>query len=45
MFVKLKSQFDLYVSSAVRKMRIAKEVTQADLSFELGASDGFISQA
>ncbi|WP_300099027.1 helix-turn-helix transcriptional regulator [uncultured Alistipes sp.] len=25
-------------------MRIAKDVTQADLAFEIGVSDGFISQ-
>lgn len=44
MSVKPKSQFDLYVSNAVRKMRIAKDVTQADLAYEIGVSDGFISQ-
>lgn len=42
--MKPKSDFDQYVSSAVRQKRIAKNVTQADLAFAIGVSDGFISQ-
>ena len=42
--MKPKSEFDLYVSSAVRQKRIAQNVTQVDLAIGIGVSDGFISQ-
>lgn len=42
--MKPKSEFDLYVSAAVRQKRIARDVTQADLAIGIGVSDGFISQ-
>ncbi len=42
--MKPKTEFDQYVSAAVRQKRIAKDVTQADLAFSIGVSDGFISQ-
>jgi len=42
--VKPKSEFDLYVSSAVRQKRIAQNITQVDLAIGIGVSDGFISQ-
>ena len=44
MSVKQKSAFDLYVSSAVRKERMAQRVSQAMLAYGIGVSDGFISQ-
>ena len=42
--MKLKSEFDQYVSAAVRQKRIARDITQADLAIGIGVSDGFISQ-
>lgn len=42
--VKPKSEFDQYVSAAIRQMRIAQGITQADLAYGIGVSDGFISQ-
>ncbi|WP_308502878.1 helix-turn-helix transcriptional regulator [uncultured Alistipes sp.] len=42
--MKPKSEFDLYVSSAVRQKRIAQNITQVDLAIGIGVSDGFISQ-
>ena len=44
MSVNQKSAFDLYVSSAVRKERMAQRVSQAMLAYGIGVSDGFISQ-
>ena len=40
----MKSAFDQYVSSAVRKERMAQGVSQATLAYGIGVSDGFISQ-
>lgn len=42
--MKPKSEFDQYVSAAVRQKRIARDITQADLAIGIGVSDGFISQ-
>ncbi len=42
--MKLKSEFDQYVSASVRQKRIARDITQADLAIGIGVSDGFISQ-
>lgn len=42
--MKLKSEFEQYVSAAVRQKRIARDITQADLAIGIGVSDGFISQ-
>ena len=42
--MQLKSEFDQYVSAAVRQKRIAHDITQADLAIGIGVSDGFISQ-
>ena len=42
--MKLKNEFDQYVSAAVRQKRIAMGITQADLAIGIGVSDGFISQ-
>lgn len=42
--MKPKSEFDLYVSSAVRQKRIAQNITQVGLAIGIGVSDGFISQ-
>ena len=44
MLVKPKSAFDIYVSAAVRKERMAQRVSQATLAYGIGVSDGFISQ-
>ena len=40
----MKSAFDQYVSAAVRKERMAQDVSQATLAYGIGVSDGFISQ-
>ena len=42
--MKPKSEFDQYVSAAVRQKRIAQDITQADLAIGIGVTDGFISQ-
>ena len=42
--MKLKSEFDQYVSASVRQKRVARDITQADLAIGIGVSDGFISQ-
>ena len=42
--MKPKTEFDQYVSAAVRQKRIARDITQADLAIGIGVSDGFISQ-
>jgi len=42
--VKAKSDFDLYVSAAVRQARMAQDVSQSMLAFGIGVSDSFISQ-
>ena len=42
--MKLKNEFDQYVSAAVRQKRIAQDITQADLAIGIGVTDGFISQ-
>lgn len=44
MALKPKSAFDLYVSTAVRKERMAQGVSQATLAYGIGVSDGFMSQ-
>jgi transcriptional regulator with XRE-family HTH domain len=40
-----KSKIDLYVSNKVKEMRIAANLSQADLAYELGVSTGFIGMA
>ncbi|WP_304582673.1 helix-turn-helix domain-containing protein [uncultured Alistipes sp.] len=42
--MKAKSDFDLYVSAAVRQARMAQDVSQSMLAFGIGVSDSFISQ-
>ena len=42
--MKPKTAFDLYVSAAVRKARMAQRVSQATLAYGIGVTDGFISQ-
>lgn len=44
MLVKSKSAFDCYVSAAIRKERMAQQISQATLAYGIGVSDGFISQ-
>ena len=39
-----KSTIDIYVIERVKEKRIEKELTQADLAFELGISVGFIGK-
>jgi transcriptional regulator with XRE-family HTH domain len=41
----LKSKIDKYVIERVREKRIEKNLSQADLAFELGMSVGFIGKA
>lgn len=40
----MKTKIDLYVIEQVKKKREEKNLTQADLAFELGVSIGFIGQ-
>jgi transcriptional regulator with XRE-family HTH domain len=41
----VKSKIDTYVIARVREKRIEKELSQADLAYELGVSVGFIGKA
>lgn len=41
----MKSKIDKYVIERVREKRIEKNLSQADLAFELGMSVGFIGKA
>ena len=39
-----KSKIDLYVIARVKEKRLEKQLSQADLAFELGMSVGFIGK-
>jgi transcriptional regulator with XRE-family HTH domain len=41
----MKSKIDLYVISKVKEKRTSKEMSQADLAYELSVSVGFIGKA
>jgi transcriptional regulator with XRE-family HTH domain len=41
----MKSKIDLYVINQVREKRVEKNLSQADLAYELGMSVGFIGKA
>lgn len=41
----MKSKIDTYVIDRVKEKRIEKNLSQADLAFELGMSVGFIGKA
>lgn len=40
----MKSKIDQYVINKVKEKRLEKDLSQADLSIEIGLSEGFIGQ-